>query len=318
MKASSLSGCCGGLRGLAGPSTIRSGRARGGLAAGSDRHVARVFQDRGGPRGPGRGPAGDRRRRRGPRERGRLHRIRREGDARDDRLHDRARAGPGLHADHARPGRPARPAPDGRGEHRPAPDALHGGRRPRLLQDRHQRPGAGADHPGDHRPGHEARRPRPTRSHVPARGQGRRRAPPGRPHRGGCRPRPARGAQAGGRALRDPRRRRRRQPREAPRDRGRVRPAHPLDRDPDRLPPPPRKARPSRVGGRDADAIRARADHHLRRPARAGEQPGRHRHRAISPAHRPRSSGSTRRASPATCSSRSAATAAISSTWHSR
>ena len=48
--------------------------------------------------------------------------------------------------------------PDGRAQHGAAPDPVHGAGRPSVVPDGHQRRGAGADGPGDHRPGHAARR----------------------------------------------------------------------------------------------------------------------------------------------------------------
>ncbi len=54
-------------------------------------------------------------------------------------------------------GRPASARPDGRSQHGPAPDAVHGAGRPHLVPHGHQRRGAGADGPGDHRPGDTVR-----------------------------------------------------------------------------------------------------------------------------------------------------------------
>ena len=70
--------------------------------------------------------------------------------------------------------------------------------------------------------------------------------------------------------------------------------------------------------GRAADALRPGPDHRLRRQARAGQRADRRRDGRPQLGRRPRWSGCTRRASPATCSTRSAATAATSSTWPSR
>ena len=79
-----------------------------------------------------------------------------------------------LHADPARGRRPARPAHDGRCEHRPAANAVHGGRRPQVLPHRDHRRGTGADDPGDPRPGNPADGPGPAGPPPADRGEGRR------------------------------------------------------------------------------------------------------------------------------------------------
>ena len=168
----------------------------------------------------------------------------------------------------------------------------------------------------DRRPGDQAGRPGPARAPVPAGGQGRGRAPPRRAHRGDGRPGPAgrpdagracsaRSSTASGMASRERlhaiaaefglpilsiemliRYRRRRE----------------------KLVHRVAEAElPTRYGHGP--------DHRLRRQARAGQQPDRLRDGRPAARSRPRWSGSTRRASPATCSNRSAATAATSSTW---
>ena len=110
-------------------------------------------------------------------------------------------------------------APDGRAQHGPAPDAVHGarsttGRAAPASAPRSERGRSGRS--STRRP---ARRPGPSRPPVSPGGQGRGRAPARRAYRGDRRPGPARRPDAGGHPLRDPRRHRRRQPRAAPRDR---------------------------------------------------------------------------------------------------
>ena len=75
--------------------------------------------------------------------------------------------------------------PDGRSQHRPAPDAVHDTGGPRVLPHGDQCRGAGDHRPGDPRPVDAAGGPAPARPPVSARREGRRRASPRGTHRGG-------------------------------------------------------------------------------------------------------------------------------------
>ena len=107
-------------------------------------------------------------------------------------------------------------------------------------------------------------------------------------------------------------------PREAARDRPRARAAHRLDRGPDQVSPPAREAGGAGRRGRPAHPIRPRPDHRLPRAVRAGQRARGVRHGRPELGPTRRSSGCTPPASPATCSTRSGATAATSSAWPSR
>ena len=150
-----------------------------------------------------------RRRRRGPRERGRPHDRRREDHARGHQLHGEVRPRPHLHAHDRRPAAGARHPADGPAEH----GALrHGLLRPDRGQGRHEHRHLGErsrDHRADgDRPRHPARRPRPPRSHVSAQGAQRRRARARRADRGGGRSGAHRRPLSGRRHLRNHERRR--------------------------------------------------------------------------------------------------------------
>ena len=231
------------------------------------------------------------------------HQLHGQGGARDDlpRADRRAlrRAGAGPH---------------GGQERGPAQDRLHADdRRPRRRHHRHlrRRPGShdpGRDRARDGRPG-----PRPRRAPAAAEGQAGRRARARRPHRGVGRPRAARRPVPGRRHLRGHERRRDDGPCRRPR---RVlAPARAQDghgRRPDRLPAPARQARRARGRDRAADQVRRVPRRRLplarRRQAPRRDGQGRRRRRARRPRARPLAS-----ASPATCSTRCAATAASSS-----
>ena len=146
-------------------------------------------------------PAGRRRRRRGPRERGRPHLRREQGDARARRLHDPAHLAACICVPMAgRGARPARAAADDARQRGPQGHRLLGHRSTRATASRTgisaadrartiRVLGDSATEP------HELTRP----GHVfPLRAVDGRRAAPPRPHRGGGRPRPA------GRAARRP------------------------------------------------------------------------------------------------------------------
>ncbi len=262
-------------------------------------------------RPPGRG-----RRRRGPGERGRPRHRRREGDPRDRRLHDERVPRPDLRAHGGRRAGPARTPADGRSttpsrcaRRSPSPSTpspAHGvttgisaadrATTLRLLAERHST-------------GRRLRAPRPR---LPAARQVRRRAGPQRPHRGRRRPRPPRGA-APGRRHRGDRRRGRPYAAAARADplRPQARPDDHLHRGPDRLPPQRRAHRPPR--GRDPAA------HRLRRRSRRTATAPPSTASSTSPSSTARSatartswSASTPNASPATSSTRCAATAAPS------
>ena len=216
------------------------------------------------------GKAGRRRRRRGPRERGRHH-LRRQSRSTPgaDGVHDPPQLRGHLRADAGRDARPARDPADDPAQQGPDAHGVHDlGRRPRRRDHRHQR-----------------RRPRPTPcktladsatepweltrpgSRVPAalpRGRG---AGPPRPHRGGGRPGADGRADPGRRAGRGGQRRRHDEARAGAAGlRRRARAEADLDRADG--PPPPAHREPRRAGRRDPAAHPVRGLHRVRLPDR--------------------------------------------------
>ena len=210
--------------------------------------------------------------------------------------------------------RRARARPDGGQERVALPDALHRlDRGPRGRHHRHLGGRPRAHDPGRDRPRRAAARPRPARPRLPAQVQARRRARAHRPDRGGGRPRAARRPDPRGRDLRGHERRRD--------DGARARPDPVLRapraeddhrRRPDRLPAQARQARRARGG--DADADRVRRVQRRRLPLAGRRQAPRRAGQGRRSTARPTCScGCTPSASPATSSTRCAATAASSS-----
>ena len=273
-----------------------------------------VLPDRGRDRGRPQRPDGGRLRRRGPRERGRPHDRGGVRDAGGDQLHGPRGPRADLPRAHARALRGARPRPDGGQERVGLRDRVHrvrGGARGRHHRHLGRRP---RPHDrGGRRPGLRAARPRPAGPRLPAQGQARRRARAHGPDRGGRRPGAPRGPHPGRRDLRDHERRRDDGPR--PRPRALLRAARAEDdhgRRPDRLPAPARQARRARRLHPAADGVRR-----VRRrsaTARSSTTSITWRwSRARSTGSRTCSSACTPSASPATSSTRCAATAASSS-----
>ena len=227
---------------------------------------ARLRLRRAGHRGHRRRQGGRGRRRRGPRERGRHHLRRRQGDARADGLHDPPLQRRDLRADAGRHARAARDPADDPAQQGQAAHGVHDlGRRPRRREHRHQRRrprphGADARRLGDRAVGAD-----PPRARVPAALPRGRRAGPPRSHRGRGRPGEARRTHPGRRPRRGRQRRRHDEARpRAARVRRRARPGDDLDRGPRPLPPSARA--PRRTGRGDAAAHQARRVHRLRLP----------------------------------------------------
>ncbi len=295
------------------PRQARRATAGGAGMSGSP-HDDAVRDDRAGDRGHPPGQDGRRLRRRGPRERGRPDAGRAVRHARGDQLHGQGGARADLPVADPRALRRARPRPDGGQERVVLRNALHGldrGARGRHHRDLRARPRA--HDPGRDRPREPPPRPRPARPRVPAQEPRRRRARARRADRGGGRPRAPGGPEPGRRDLRGDERRRH----DGARARtGRVlrppRAEHDHGRRPDRLPPPPRQARRTRRRDAAADHLRRLRGGRLplagRRQAPRRARQGRGRRAA-----RTCSCGCTRSASPATSSTRCAATAASSS-----
>ncbi|CAA9388670.1 MAG: 3,4-dihydroxy-2-butanone 4-phosphate synthase / GTP cyclohydrolase II, partial [uncultured Nocardioides sp.] len=209
---------------------------------------------------------GDRRRRRGPRERGRHHLRRLEGDARADGVHHPALQRRHLRADARGHARAARDPADDPAQQGPAAHGVHHlRRRARRRLDRDQRGRPCPHRPASRRLGDRAVGPHPSGTRVPPplpRGRGA--GPPGA-HRGRGRPRPTRRPHPGRRPGRG--RQRRRHDEARPRAAGvrrRARAGDDLDRGPGALPAPPRAAR--RAGRRDPAADRPRRLHGVRLP----------------------------------------------------
>ena len=207
-----------------------------------------VRDDRGCDRGHPRGPHGHRRRRRGPRERGRPDDRRPVRDAGRDQLHGDARARADLPLPDRGARRHARPAPDDRSQRGAARHRVHRlGRGARGRDDRHLRGRPQPHDPGRDPSGVDRARPRAAGPRLPAPREARRRARADRPDRGGRRPRPPRGAEPVRRRLRDHERRRHDGPRRRPRALLRApRPEDGHRRRPRRVPAPAREARRAR------------------------------------------------------------------------